>query len=503
MRGLRGWVLGALLVLAGELAAEAELILPDPMIAEVVQTGQMRISGASGRVADIRLPTVDGVTMTWNRRRYQQINSTVVLDIDILVTQVGRYEIPAATVVMRNGEELTTAPTQINVEGPRGDLRGPIFAELRVLPAQAVTGQTVIIEQRAFTQRQSRASALSPEPPSVGDGLELIGEARQHSSGWALDSAGNPWRVTTWRWRADTRRAGLWQVRNIQTSGQRSRFGDLMVDHRVAIQPAVIEVIDLPSAGRPADYRGLVGAVSITTSLDRDHIRVGESTRLTLEILGPQVGLLPDQILPDLPGIAAYPVPAERGDRTNDRLIQRWDLAPSEPGSAAIPPFSVSSYDPGEQRYRRHQTEPIPLTVVPGRQSRMRVIGGPSDQPTGSAIPDVAAVPAPLAFTGRAGPATWWLVVAIGAGFGVAVLIGAGVAQGQRRQQHGPLRALRSACADQDLETVISLMPSLIGELPEAKRERWQQALATAERARYGDGDQAAALLAVREAIDA
>lgn len=160
--------------------------------------------------------------------------------------------------------------------------------------------------------------------------------------------------------------------------GQRQRrFGDSPWDDlnqyarkSVTAEPLSLSILPLPTAGRPADFSGLVGRYSMIAAANPTDVSVGEPIDLDVTITGPH----PLSLVPPLD---------LRTQWNNDSRLRlpREPILPSLEGAAArftapirvrtdsvteLPPLSLSYFDPYERTYRTTRTPPIPLHVRQG-----------------------------------------------------------------------------------------------------------------------------------------
>ncbi|MBW1799392.1 MAG: protein BatD [Deltaproteobacteria bacterium] len=140
----------------------------------------------------------------------------------------------------------------------------------------------------------------------------------------------------------------------------------------VAAGPLALKVRPLPQKGRPPEFSGLVGRFRMTSELNPDHLKTGESATLTVIVDGHgNVNLIPDLSIPDLDHIKVYadqPVlkttqgpEGLRGSKT-----MKWALVPDKDGRLIVPPLVVSYFDTAAREYHTMKTDAYTLTVLPG-----------------------------------------------------------------------------------------------------------------------------------------
>ncbi len=146
-----------------------------------------------------------------------------------------------------------------------------------------------------------------------------------------------------------------------------TQFRDDLVHGRVPLDrtdaivlgvPLEIVVEALPEEGRPPGFFGAVGSFEVWARVNRRKLAEGEELVLDLELEGqgnPALGAWPSSV----PGFVI------RG-RTlgEDGWRVALDLVPAGPHVDMVPPIALDYYDPTEGRFRRSESEPIPIDVL-------------------------------------------------------------------------------------------------------------------------------------------
>ena len=124
-----------------------------------------------------------------------------------------------------------------------------------------------------------------------------------------------------------------------------------------------VVVKPLPAEGRPADFSGLVGAYSLSGSLDTDACAPGDIVNLRWELRGPGA-----EDLAEPPSVApgrefkVYPPRVEA--REEGRLAVSQALVPVSTNAAAVAALPLSVFDPAAGAYRTLAAGPFPLRVA-------------------------------------------------------------------------------------------------------------------------------------------
>ncbi len=180
---------------------------------------------------------------------------------------------------------------------------------------------------------------------------------------------------------------------------RRSPFGDFFDDDFFGFgrQPVVesfavpsnrltLQVRELPSAGRPAGFSGLVGEYRIKSEAAPTEVNVGDPITLHIDLSGP--GDLGNAELPPLenqPEFAGdFKIPPERAAGVIEGRAKRFTqtIRAMHAGVSRIPPVELSYFNPKSGAYEVARTEPIPLVVRGTRILTASDIEGAGDAET-------------------------------------------------------------------------------------------------------------------------
>lgn len=139
----------------------------------------------------------------------------------------------------------------------------------------------------------------------------------------------------------------------------------------ITSMPLTIKVIPLPEYGKPAGTSGLVGLFSLSGTLNKNHVNVGDSLTLTVILKGK--GNLYEPAVPAFPEITDCRIYRDRQrtkiDRTSKGIsgIQTYKMAiiPIKSGLYAIDPVSVRFFDPKARKYQEIFTDPLRFEAHP------------------------------------------------------------------------------------------------------------------------------------------
>lgn len=125
-----------------------------------------------------------------------------------------------------------------------------------------------------------------------------------------------------------------------------------------------IDVVPLPEAGRPVDFSGAIGALVAKADAAPRDVDAGESIKFKVEWTG--AGNLEFFTAPDparLEAFRNFRVYGKTEDRSLERRVVTYDIAPITSEVREIPALVLSVYDPLAERYTSVSTEPIAIRV--------------------------------------------------------------------------------------------------------------------------------------------
>ncbi|HEX6883050.1 MAG TPA: BatD family protein [Planctomycetota bacterium] len=152
-----------------------------------------------------------------------------------------------------------------------------------------------------------------------------------------------------------------------------------------------LTVLPPPEEGRPPEFTGAIGRVSLAAEVEPRALAQGEALVLTLTIEAQ--GELHDLAAaepPDLAHLAGFHLRGVSTERAPARLVARYELVAERAGELEIPPLTLATFDlEPPAGYRRVASEPIPILVRPATET-------PAPQPPARADP-AAPEPGPRA----------------------------------------------------------------------------------------------------------
>jgi BatD DUF11 like domain len=134
-------------------------------------------------------------------------------------------------------------------------------------------------------------------------------------------------------------------------------------------KPLSIIVQPIPIKNRPASYTGGVGEFDITSSADYTRVKVGDPIELTIKISGTgRLDRIKQPILSDMSKFSdqfAVVGSLQPGDVQADAIIFKQTLRPRHDGVTSIPPIPFSFFVPETESFRKIESQPIPIKVLP------------------------------------------------------------------------------------------------------------------------------------------
>jgi hypothetical protein len=146
-------------------------------------------------------------------------------------------------------------------------------------------------------------------------------------------------------------------------------FGRSARSQRLRAEPLNIEVLPLPTAGRPANFDpAAVGKFNIDAKVDRSEVAVGEPVSLTVTISGQgNVRKLATPRLPTLDGWKVYEPKTDvkvenQGSITGRKTIEYLMLS-ERAGTTMVPAFELTYFDPAARKYVTEKSAPVRLVA--------------------------------------------------------------------------------------------------------------------------------------------
>lgn len=368
----------------------------------------VEVSGAQQVDADPVLPPMDDFarylgagTSTSMQVANGRTSVAVTYQYRFLALQEGSFEIGPVQ-VEAGGRSLATESVTLAVSsappapqsgtgGGGGDPSGEIapedlFVEATASKRRVFQNEPVAVEYRLFTRVDVESYSISSLPKATGFWTEEV----EQSDAPRIERVVRDGREYA---TAVVRRAVVFptgpgaktldplameaQVRMQSRRGRdpfdlfgRSGLFDSRVPVALSSRPVDVEVLALPTAGRPASFDGHVGDLAVSTSLDRTAVQANEAVTFRVELAGtgnlralgpPEIAFPPEFEV--FPPEARESVSPGGGSLRGTRSFE-YVLIPRVPGSVTLPAVEVSAFDPAAQAYRTSRSEPMAVEVA-------------------------------------------------------------------------------------------------------------------------------------------
>ena len=328
-----------------------------------------------------------------NGRTTRVMSRQYLINFRLTAKRTGRIEIPAITVTAE-GRTLTTEPLVVVASPPEpvdnfrlttqlskttcyvgepiamtttyyiGDPVRDVTFNLPVLNAPDFNSEVMVIEQR----RDREYVGIMIDNQEV---VAEKGEARSNGTSFV---------TLTFMHVLVPKSAGDIEVPQATAAAQavvedqrRSRspfgFGSRDETQSVVVQaePLTLSVKAVPEEGKPANFSGLIGEFSISTTATPTEVNVGDPITLTIMLEGPTY--LRHFELPSLqqqPALAEkFRIPDEMapGRAEENRKTFTQTIRAQSPEVLEIPPIELAYFDTVNGRYEMARSNPIPLKV--------------------------------------------------------------------------------------------------------------------------------------------
>ena len=483
-------LLALILIVVACRASEVVLDAPDyPLVPGVATAATLRVVDPGVNVTAVELPQVAGLDWRMSGQNGSNISiingarsQTLTIGLTMRASTRGVLAIPQITVQLADGTALRSLPTTLRCADGDARLTGDAHAEVAFDPPRIVPGQPTNLVYQLYLRR-GEVQKLGIGPP---EGSISLGD-RSIVNGQTVDGQGRQWTQVTITWPLTHSTPGTYSVggqQEFQYVVGDNLFNQRAVRGQIAVPSASLVVAELPSAGRPANFSGLIGPLSATMTLDRERVAASEGCLLSLVVTSRQTDLVKRPTIA-VPGVQFY-AKDDRSDAGTRTLT--WDVVPNAPGVITIPSVLLPFFDPGSQTYRSADTPTLTLTVIPGRNRDLGVVGQQPSTATpvaAPAAPEVLVLPQPMRGNVAPRPAAWLGLVALVVGFAISAgALLAGRLLGTRR---GPHRGRRLRAAGRDPVALdLALRELALTQLTAEQRNALDAMRSAVDRHRFG-----------------
>lgn len=262
---------------------------------------------------------------------------------------------------------------------------------LRVLPSKtrAFVGEQITVEWSLCLVTRQSNYAPTREPRADGFWVEDL-EIPQNQRGLSLTEQVIDGRVylvgTLMRKALFGLKPGRYTITPLEADvSQIGFFGAPVRSEHLKADATTLEILPLPS-GAPAGFDpSAVGRFTLTATVDRDHVQVGDAVTLKLRVEGQgNLRKLPLPAVPALDGWKVYEpklsVDLRPGDEIGGGKTAEYLLLPERPGESELPALTLAYFDPQKAAYATARSAPVRLVVTgePIAQANARPLPTPA-----------------------------------------------------------------------------------------------------------------------------
>jgi oxygen tolerance protein BatD len=319
-----------------------------------------------------------------------QVNISVTKTYLLVPQKSGTFTLGPATLELA-GVTYRTDPITLTVSAPSQNTRkksSPAFVETSISNKNPFVNEQLIYTFRLYRRVEARNFNLSMSYEDKDFRKEDLGDAKVVSrvingvqyKVHELSVALFPIHAGNVEIPPATLELDL--INRSRNSRRRNPFPGLLDDsffgargsslHKILRSPPLqVNVRPLPEKGKPKNFSNLVGKVTLSATLGKNELEVGDTTTLTVTVKGPgpvkELSLdLPEmdetfKIYPDQPEIRTF----SKGKDLIGEKVFKFALVPLKSGKANLPSIFLPYFDPVTEQYQTATTRPVELTVLP------------------------------------------------------------------------------------------------------------------------------------------
>ena len=377
----------------------------------------------------VSVPEVEGlaIAFTGTRRSFQFVNgkshSETALTFSVVPQRSGSFTIPPVTLKRGAGTIRSNAVMLLAYEGSGRSAHGagPVAGLVRASKTKVLAGEPILL--RLYIVHSgidvNRAPALDAMPAAKGFLLKQVDEALPEES--VHSDSGDYIRTHIATFAAVPLESGRFAIGggsvsvSVAESAPDSFFPFMVpTTRRVNFDTVPVVVNLLPAEGRPADFRGDVGAFSLKAEFPAGKSAAFMERRLTLKIAGrgnllslrrPEFAKVDGLTIIGSDGAAQ--ISAAEGSLEGEREFI-YTIIPQRPGSFLLPGLRLSYFNPASGRYETARTTDQVFEASPGARTHKE--SGPDDanRPPGLEFDPLPVLSIMLLAAAGAAAAVWW-----------------------------------------------------------------------------------------------
>ena len=340
------------------------------------------ISNASSVGRPPQIPAPPGMTLQYagNNREQNMINgiisSRIILNYILSASTEGSYQIPPTSIEV-DGEAVPISAVRFTIKaGVDPAAAYAPFSRLSVGKRRLYQGEVTTLEYSLFVHSNTNLQQL-PFPDLSNPNLVVKRPDNPQKQLATVD--GQSYTVYTYKTSVQALQAGTIDlapdatdvsVRIPDRRGRNSLFSrQAPRTFPVKAAPVSMEIIPLPSEGRPDSFTGAVGQFRLEVSANPTALNVGDPISLSSTITGKgNFDTLAAPTISDPNGWRSYPPTTAReyrGSGLDPGSVSYSQVIIPEEEHEAIPAIEFSYFDVGEEKYVVRTIPPIPLTLRP------------------------------------------------------------------------------------------------------------------------------------------
>jgi len=141
-----------------------------------------------------------------------------------------------------------------------------------------------------------------------------------------------------------------------------------------------VTVKSLPVEGKPASFKGAVGAYDLSVNVSPKSVKAGDPVNITMKLSGAgDINTIQEPVIKGLKGFKTYEPEVKTNITGRENLIAgekifQQMVVPESANIKEIPPIEFSWFDPLKKKYFTIKKGPFPITVMPAPKNKQGVI---------------------------------------------------------------------------------------------------------------------------------
>ncbi len=293
--------------------------------------------------------------------------SSVELRVEVVTSGLGEFTVPAYRINYK-GTEYTIPSASLTVVERRNEPSSDEQVFLSIdAPEAMFVGQTINITANLYVhERVSRVEYHSSE--LEGDGF-IINNTEATPSSSVATINGRRYQLLQWPLTVTAIQQGAEQQLSATAILAQTRF---ITQQRVPVtaDPVFINVLPLPSEGKPNSFSGAIGDFQMEVSTDLDSTKTGEPIMLSLKLSGEgNFERIQGPKLQESRDWKVYAPESQMEDGARS-ASKRFDyvMIPKRTGMLKTPEVAFSFFDPENSEYVEYTSPSLEIQVTQGRQ---------------------------------------------------------------------------------------------------------------------------------------